>query len=322
MSGLVRLPVMVRLLWSMIHIARGPGLIAILQRKWLKMARRGLGRGLEALIPEIGKPVKGEKNTIIELPLDRIKSNKNQPRSQFNDQSLDELAESIREFGVLQPIIVRSIDKENNYEIVAGERRYRAIKKIGINTIPSLILSDVDDISSLEMALIENIHRDDLSPLEQAFSYKYLIEEFSITHNELSIKIGKNRATITNILRLLSLPLEVQKLLAEEKISEGHARAILSIKEKEGQIKVAKKAAARGLSVRDVERLVNLEKEQQDSRTAKITLQFSKIPKITEQLSNRLNSPVKIIIGKKKGKIEIEFGTIRDLERVVRKIVG
>ena len=158
--------------------------------------------------------------------------------------------------------------------------------------------------------------------MEQAFSYKYLIEEFSITHNELSNKIGKNRVTITNTLRLLSLPLEVQKLLAEEKISEGHARAILSIKEKDVQIKVAKKAAALGLSVRDVERLVNLQKEKTDSGRIKKTLQFSKIPKITGQLSDHLDSPVKIIIGKKKGKIEIEFGTIGDLERVVRKIVG
>ena len=156
------------------------------------MARRGLGRGLGALIPEVTMPGKGDKNTIIELPLDSIKSNKNQPRSKFDDQSLNELAESIREFGVLQPIIVRSIDKKNSYEIVAGERRYRAIKKIGLNTVPSLILTGVDDISSLEMALIENIHREDLSPMEQAYTYKQLVEEFSITHDELSKKVGKN----------------------------------------------------------------------------------------------------------------------------------
>lgn len=285
------------------------------------MAKRGLGRGLEALIPDMDQPVKGDKNAVIDLPLDRIRSNKNQPRNKFNDQSLNELAESIREFGVLQPIIVRSIDEKDSYEIVAGERRYRATQKIGLNTIPSLILTEIDDISSLEMALIENIHRDDLSPMEQAYSYKYLIEEFSITHNELSRKIGKNRTTITNTLRLLLLPMEVQKLLEEEKISEGHARAILSIPEKEDQVKVAKKAAAMGLSVRDVERLVNLHKEQTDRKASKKALQFSKLPKITEQLSGHLNSPVKIIIGKKKGKIEIEFGTIKDLERVVRKIV-
>jgi len=286
------------------------------------MAKGGLGRGLGALIPDIDIPEKGDKKTITDLPLERIKSNKNQPRSTFNDQSLNELAESIREFGVLQPIIVRSIDKEDKYEIVAGERRYRASQKIGFNTIPSLILSDVDDISSLEMALIENIHRDDLSPMEQAYSYKYLIDEFSITHDELSKKIGKNRTTITNTLRLLSLPMEVQKLLDEERISEGHARAILSIKKKEEQIKIAIKAAAMGLSVRDVERLVNLQKEQTDKKAEKKALQFSKLSKITDQLSGHLNSPVKVIVGKKKGKIEIEFSTIKDLERVVGKIVG
>ena len=286
------------------------------------MAKRGLGRGLEALIPEIDTPVKGDKNTIIDLPLDRIKSNKNQPRSKFKEQSLNELAESIREFGVLQPIIVRKLDKKDSYEIVAGERRYRATQKIGLNTVPSLILSEIDDVSSLEMALIENIHRDDLSPMEQAYSYKYLIDEFSITHNELSKKIGKNRTTITNTLRLLSLPVEVQKLLEDEKISEGHARAILSMPEKEEQIKVAKKAASMGLSVRDVERLVNLQKNQDDRRVAKKALQFNKLPTISEKLSGHLNSPVKIIVGKKKGKIEIEFSTIKALERVVRKIVG
>ena len=285
------------------------------------MAKRGLGRGLEALIPDMDQPVKGDKNAVIDLPLDRIRSNKNQPRNKFNDQSLNELAESIREFGVLQPIIVRSIDEKDSYEIVAGERRYRATQKIGLNTIPSLVLTEINDISSLEMALIENIHRDDLSPMEQAYSYKYLIDEFAITHNELSKKIGKNRTTITNTLRLLLLPMEVQKLLEEEQISEGHARAILSIPKKEDQVKVAKKAAAMGLSVRDVEKLVNQQKEQTDKKAVKKALQFSKLPKITEQLSGHLNSPVKIIIGKKKSKIEIEFGTILDLERVVRKIV-
>ena len=285
------------------------------------MAKRGLGRGLEALIPDMDQPVKGDKNVVTDLPLDKIRSNKNQPRNKFNDQSLNELAESIREFGVLQPIIVRSIDEKDSYEIVAGERRYRATQKIGLNTIPSLILTEIDDISSLEMALIENIHRDELSPIEQAYSYKYLIDEFSIIHNELSKKIGKNRTTITNTLRLLLLPMEVQKLLEEEKISEGHARAILSIPEKEDQVKVAKKAATMGLSVRDVEKLANPQKEQTDRKAAKKALQISKLPKITEQLSGHLNSPVKIIIGKKKGKIEIEFDTIQDLERVVRKIV-
>ena len=286
------------------------------------MARRGLGKGLEALIPDAGRQAKRDKNKVIELPLDSIESNKNQPRNKFDDQSLNELAESIREFGVLQPIIVRSIDKKDSYEIVAGERRLRATKKIGLNTVPALIMTDIDDILSLEMALIENIHRDDLSPMEQAYTYKQLIDEVSITHEELSKKIGKNRATITNTLRLLSLPLEVQKLLDEEKISEGHARAILGIKEKKDQIKVAKKAAAMGLSVRDVEKLANLQKEQTDSRAKKTVLQFSKIPKITGQLSDYLDSPVKIIIGKNKGKIDIEFSTIQDLERVVRKIVG
>lgn len=288
------------------------------------MARRGLGRGLGALIPSVDKTSEEgpKKERVMELLLDDIVPNKNQPRSKFKDETLDELAESIKEFGVLQPIIVRIIEGEDKYEIIAGERRVRATKKNGITTIPALVVEKVTDTASLEMALIENIHRDNLSPMEQAYCYKQLIDEFTITHQEMSKRIGKSRTAITNILRLLTLPLEVQKLLDDDSISEGHARALLGLGSREDQIKIGKKIAEKGMSVREVEKLVDSKKQTQDGTNVRKALQFNKIPRITQQLSDHLETQVRINIGKKKGKIEIVFDNIKELERVVRKIIG
>jgi ParB family chromosome partitioning protein len=290
------------------------------------MTRRGLGRGLGALIPGPEKSEETQeitsKERVMQVELEKIVPNKNQPRSRFKDETLDELAESINQFGVLQPIIVRKISGEDRYEIIAGERRFRATQKNGLETIPSLVVEDVDDTSSLEMALIENIHRDNLSPMEQAYCYKQLIDEFNITHKEMSKRIGKSRTAITNTMRLLTLPLEVQKLLDDDLITEGHARAILGIDGMEDQIKLAKKAAERGMSVREVENQVEKKKQQSSTSGKSKTMQFSKIPKISEQLTQYLDSPVKINMGKRKGKIDIEFGTLRDLERIVGKIIG
>jgi len=288
------------------------------------MARRGLGRGLGALIPSADKPREEgqKKERVMELLLEDIVPNKNQPRSKFKDDTLDELAESIKEFGVLQPIIVRVVEGEDKYEIIAGERRYRATKKNGITTIPALVVEKVNDTASLEMALIENIHRDNLSPMEQAYCYKQLIDEFTITHQEMSKRIGKSRTAITNILRLLTLPLEVQKLLDDDSISEGHARALLGLGNREDQIKMGKKIAEKGMSVREVERLVDSKKQNKDAASERKALQFNKIPRIIQQLSTHLETQVKINIGKKKGKIEIGFDNIRELERVVGKIIG
>ncbi len=288
------------------------------------MARRGLGRGLGALIPSADKPREEgqKKERVMELLLEDIVPNKNQPRSKFKDDTLDELAESIKEFGVLQPIIVRIIEGEDKYEIIAGERRYRATKKNGITTIPALVVEKVNDTASLEMSLIENIHRDDLSPMQHDYCYKQLIDEFTITHQEMSKRIGKSRIAITNILRLLTLPLEVQKLLDDDSISEGHARALLGLGNREDQIKMGKKIAEKGMSVREAERLVDSKKQNKDAASERKALQFNKIPRIIQQLSTHLETQVKINIGKKKGKIEIGFDNIRELERVVGKIIG
>ncbi len=283
------------------------------------MAKRGLGRGLNALIPKRDKPSENKPNTIVELPLEMIIPNKNQPRNNFNDDSLDELAESIKEFGILQPIVVREMDEKDQYEIIVGERRYRAIKMIGINTIPSIIVKDVDDVSSLEMALIENIHRDELNPMEKAYTFKQLIDEFKITHDKLSKRIGKSRTSITNSLRLLTLPMEVQKLIDSRKLSEGHARALLGVEEK-NRVRIANLIVRNNLSVRDVEKIVGRKRERVGAAAVKKVLQFSKLPEISRRMSGYLNAPVSITMGRKKGKIVIEFGSVKDLERIASKI--
>jgi ParB family transcriptional regulator, chromosome partitioning protein len=285
------------------------------------MAKRGLGRGLGALIPTVNRPSETGTNEIVELLLDRIIPNKNQPRNKFDDDSLLELAESIKEVGVIQPIVVRKLGGEEKYEIITGERRYRATKKAGLNTIPSIVVKNVDDVSSLEMALIENIHRDNLSPMEKAYTFRQLIDEFSITHDKLSKRIGKSRTTITNTLRLLNLPIEVQKLINEEKISEGHARTILAVDRKEEMIKIANLIVKNELSVREAERLARRKGKDREGKQDKKVLQFSKFPEISQKISNYLNAPVRITMSKKKGRVTIEFGSVKDLERIVGKIV-
>jgi len=285
------------------------------------MAKRGLGRGLNALIPSMGKPSESESNVIVELSLDSIVPNRNQPRNNFDDDSLNDLAESIKEFGVIQPIVVRKLNKKDKYEIIVGERRYRATKKTSINTIPSIIVKNVNDVSSLEMALIENLHRDDLNPIEKAYTFKQLIDEFKITHDKLSKRIGKSRAAITNSLRLLSLPAEVQRLIGEGKLSEGHARSLLGIEE-EKRVRVANLIVKNGLSVRDVEKMAGRNKERKGSAAAKKVIQFSKLPEISRRMSEYLGANVNITMGRKEGKIVIEFATVKELERIVGKIFG
>lgn len=287
------------------------------------MAKRGLGRGLSALIPNAGAEGKDEqKNRIVEIPLSKIQPNKNQPRKQFREDPLEELAESIKEFGVIQPIMVREKEGINGYEIVAGERRYLAAKKIGLGTIPALINQELDDLSSLEIALIENIQREDLSPIELSHTFKQLIDDFEITHEELSKRVGKSRTAITNFLRLLSLPLEVQKLVDEGSLSAGHARALLSIKDEEVLIEIAKIAIEKDLSVRELERLAAKVNRPKKEHIKPVIVPLKKAPEIAEKLSGYLNSPVGLKLSKHKGKIIIEFGTVKDLERIVYKIVG
>ena len=287
------------------------------------MAQRGLGRGLGALIPNISKTSESSEinsSSILDISIDVIEPNKNQPRHNFFEDSLHELSESIKQFGVIQPITVRKIDGEEKYEIIAGERRFRAARMAGLTTIPAIINTNIDDNSSLAMALIENIHREDLSPVEQALTFKQLLEEFRLTHDELSRQVGKSRALITNTLRILNLPLSIQKLIDEGKVTAGHAKVLASLKKAEDQLQIAEAIVKYDLSVREVEKLVNKKNNLQEVKKNKEIVPLSKLPSISEKLSSILNTPVKIIQGKKKGRIEIEFGSIGDLERIVGSI--
>jgi ParB family transcriptional regulator, chromosome partitioning protein len=287
------------------------------------MAQRGLGRGLGALIPNSSNDseVAGNiESRVFELGMEKIEANKNQPRRTFNEESLSELAESIREFGVIQPIIVRKLNGDEKYEIIAGERRFRASKQVGLTSIPAIINNNIDDTSSLVMALIENIHREDLSPIEQAHSYKQLLDEFNITHEDLSKRVGKSRATITNSIRILNLPVSVQKLIDEGKVTAGHAKVLVSLKKADDQLLIAELIIKNDLSVREVEKIVNLKNNPPIKKQAVDIVALSKLPAVGQKISDFLNAPVKITQGRKKGKIEIEFGSIRELERIVETI--
>jgi len=288
------------------------------------MAQRGLGRGLGALIPNINKTEESSEvnsSRIVDISIDNIEPNKNQPRHNFFEDSLYELSESIKQFGIIQPIAVRKIDGEDRYEIIAGERRFRAARMAGLTTIPAIINTNVDDDSSLAMALIENIHRENLSPVEQAHTFKQLLEDFKITHDELSKQIGKSRASITNTTRILSLPISVQKLIDEGKITAGHAKVLASLRKAEDQLQIAESIVKNDLSVREVEKLVNKKNNPVEKRKSKEIVPLLKLPLVSAKISDYLNAPVKIIQGKRKGKIEIEFGSIREFERIVEAIV-
>ena len=287
------------------------------------MAQRGLGRGLGALIPNSSNnsEVAGNiESKVFELGMEKIGANRNQPRRTFNEESLSGLADSIREFGVIQPIIVRKLNGEEKYEIIAGERRFRASKQIGLTSIPAIINTNIDDTSSLVMALIENIHREDLSPIEQAHTYKQLLDEFNITHEDLSKKVGKSRATITNSIRILNLPISVQKLIDEGKITAGHAKVLVSLKKADDQLLIAELIIKNDLSVREVEKIVNLKNNPPIKKQSIDVVALSKLPAVSQKISDFLNASVKITQGRKKGKIEIEFGSIGELERIVKAI--
>ncbi|MCL6088263.1 MAG: ParB/RepB/Spo0J family partition protein [Actinobacteria bacterium] len=289
------------------------------------MAQRGLGRGLGALIPNLNKSTEVAENIesrVFELSIDQIEPNRKQPRHNFNEESLSELANSVREFGIIQPIIVRKLNGEEKYEIIAGERRLRAAKQAGLVSIPVIINTNIDDTSSLAMALIENVHREDLSPVEQAHTYKQLLDEFGITHEDLSRKVGKSRTTITNFIRILNLPVSVQKLIDEGKVSAGHAKVLVSLKKMEDQLQIAELIVKNDLSVREVERLVNLKNNPPAKKQAEDIIQLTKLPVVSQKISDFLNAPVKIIQGKKKGRIEIEFGSVGELERIVDTIIS
>lgn len=267
--------------------------------------KTALGKGLDALLPE-----KGEE--IINLDITRIVPGEQQPRRVFNDKALNELAQSIKEKGILQPIIVRKAG-DGTFRIVAGERRWRAATIAGLKKVP-VIIKDTDPSDSLEIALIENIQREDLNPIETAEAFQRLMREFNLTQEELSAKVGKERATVANYLRLLKLPDEIKDLINKGSLSMGHARAILAVEGKTNQVELARTIVTRGLSVREAESL-----SKRVSRPKKKSSR-SKDPQITsleEKLKQSLGTKVKIQHKGKRGKIEIEYYSLDELDRLL-----
>lgn len=285
------------------------------------MARRsGLGRGLGSLIPT--EVIGDRSSALLEIPVVSIRANSHQPRSMFDEESLASLTASVREVGILQPILVRAAG-EGAYELIAGERRWRAAKRAGLPTVPAIV-KDANDLQSVEQALVENLHREDLNPLEEAGAYQQLIEDFGLTHDQLSSRVGKSRATITNTLRLFQLPPAVQKLVGEGQLSAGHARALLGTPDRAFQEALARKAVAEQMSVRGVEDAVRQRNELGGSpasgaaATRRSKLRPPGILELEELLSSHLDTRVKVDLGTKRGKVVIEFATLEDLERIYR----
>ncbi|MEW6584767.1 MAG: ParB/RepB/Spo0J family partition protein [Nitrospirota bacterium] len=271
--------------------------------------KTALGKGLDALIPE-----KGEE--VIHLDVERIFPGEQQPRKTFRDDSLKDLAASIREKGVLQPVIVSRVG-DGTFRLVTGERRWRAAGIAGLKKIPALI-KNVASIDSLEIALIENIQREDLNPIEAAEAFNRLLTEFNLTQEELSDRVGKDRATIANYLRLLKLPEEVKSLLYNGSLSMGHAKAILALEGKASQIDAARKILRKGLSVREAESMA-----KKVSRPPKaVPGPDPQIASLEEKLKRSLGTKVKIINHGKKGKIEIEYYSLEELDRLLEVLLG
>ncbi|MGH2663841.1 MAG: ParB/RepB/Spo0J family partition protein [Actinomycetota bacterium] len=277
--------------------------------------RGGLGRGLSALIPGAS-----DEGGLVEVPVQAVAPNPRQPREGFEGDALEALARSIQEVGVLQPIVVRRLN--GGYELVAGERRLRAAKLAGLATIPAVIRT-TDEAESLREALIENIHRQDLAPLEQAAAFQELQEDLGVSQEELAKRLGHSRPYIANTIRLLQLPGEVQRLLAEGGIAAGHARALLGLEDQEAQRTVAVRVAAEGLSVRQTEELVRRYAEPSSSKPGQpARARDARLVQAEEVLAEALETRVTVHRSRRKGKIVIEFGSKADMDRIVRRIAG
>ncbi len=282
----------------------------------------GLGRGLGALIPtEV--PVSAGGTSLLEIPTSDIEPNRFQPRDHFDEETLASLTASVRELGVLQPILVRPAAEPGRYELIAGERRWRAAKRAGLPSVPAIV-REVDDLDSLEQAVVENLHRQDLNPLEEAAAYQQLIEDFDLTQERLAERVGKSRSAVANTLRLFQLPPSIQKLVAEDQLSAGHARALLGTPDRAFQEGLAKRAVAQGLSVREVEDAVRrreAEKDEDDATPPVTTLRPAGLLELEELLANHLDTRVSVSMGARKGRVVIDFATLEDLERIYRAMV-
>ncbi len=279
--------------------------------------RSGLGRGLEALIPAAEG---AEEPTLLDLPLDDIHPNPRQPRRTFDDADLETLAASIRDVGVLQPIVVR--EAESGYELIAGERRLRASRLAGLHSIAAVVRTTDGDMGLLSQALIENIQREDLRPLEEAGAFQELVETFGLTHEQVGERVSKSRATISNSLRLLTLPQSVQALVDRGELSAGHARALVGIDDLGFVEHVASRAASEGWSVRQVEDAARLRKSKDGpaTQTRVIELRPPAIVELEERLAEKLGAKVKISHRGTKGRVVITYSSLDDLEKISRLV--
>jgi ParB family chromosome partitioning protein len=278
-----------------------------------------LGKGLGALIPEFNQE---ESKTFLYCGIEEIIPNRSQPRKHFDESKLQELAESIKEKGILEPLIVRRVDQ--GYELIVGERRWRAAQKAGLKEVPVLV-REIEGREVLEISLIENLQREDLNPVEEAEAFKHLIEEFNISQGELSTRIGKDRTTIANSLRLLKLPLKVRNQLLQNRITPGHARAILSLETRERQEELCGLIIQKGLSVREAESLARRWSEKPKKLPASIKRPSdleSQMISLQDALRRHLTTKVYIRQQGKRGKIEIEYYSSEDLERIIETILG
>jgi ParB family chromosome partitioning protein len=285
----------------------------------------GLGRGLDALIPTsvIPQDITTPSGVVVadrnEIDINLISPNPKQPRTVFDEEQLTELALSIKEVGLLQPPVVRSIGN-GNYQLIMGERRYRASKLAGLKSIPVIIRQTPDD-QLLREALVENIHRSQLNPLEEGAAYQQLLNDFGYTHDELADRLGKSRPAITNTMRLLNLPASVQRRVAAGVLSAGHARALLSLTDEKEIEALANRIVAEGLTVRAVEEIVSTGAAKLKGGSVKRgKIIAPRLKEISDQLSDTLDTRVNVELGKQKGKIVIEFATMEDLERITKLI--
>jgi ParB family chromosome partitioning protein len=292
--------------------------------------RGGLGRGLGALLPTAptavgaatGSAEPGGHGAVdgarfAEIPVAAIEPNPQQPRQAFDEEALEELVVSVREIGVLQPVVVREVGP-GRYQLVMGERRWRACQRAGLETVPAII-RDTADTAMLRDALLENLHRQELNPLEEAAAYQQLLEEFETTHEELATRIGRSRPQISNTLRLLNLPPTVQKRVAAGVLSAGHARALLALDDPAAQDRLAHRIVAEGLSVRAVEEIVAVgDATTPTPRRRRAKPHAPALADLAGRLSDRLETRVKVELGRSRGKIVVEFASLDDLERIVQ----
>lgn len=282
------------------------------------MQKKALGRGLETLIPVVPSvtvPDLADGDRVTDIPISMIAVNPFQPRRNFDDAALHELADSVKAKGIIQPVLVRRL-ADGQYELIAGERRLRAAQQAGLERIPA-IARTASDAESMEIALIENLQRKDLNPMEAAKAYQRLMKEFGLTQEELSQRVGKERSTIANTVRLLQLPPEVQNWVEDEQLSLGHAKVLLTIADQQEQLRLGTRIVKERLSVRDLERLIN-HRPGSEHRLRRLTRPTA----VEEQLKRRLGTKVRLVTGKVGGRIVIEYYSSAELDRLVNLILG